>query len=365
MKQNGSRILQDILQKQSELGENADIDAFVKEQLAVYGIASDEATLDHITRRICGTIDAMNSATVDLQRFRAEGKSRNQWFRNQLTAIMQKIPEPSRSGALQALKNALVGAMNETLGLPADTQGASGLSDILKSYDFTGENQKEVSKNILKDIETTTRLQHAMEGDALEDADAVSDILSMENSAVKAAFDTALNSKEEIALKKSAAAAMFIAKEKGCAENLKDRTVEEIAAISDMGITGAKVSKKVGEGKLGIMDAVDVIVDKSVAVFSTLIGNTVEFVSEKVGEVTGIVLAKRFGQNMKMGQQLGKAVGRMAGQKASDWIKTGSQKLAQGIKKTNRKIADLVNKGISSVETGLATAKKKLLSLFS
>ncbi|MBF0228239.1 MAG: hypothetical protein HQK63_01385 [Desulfamplus sp.] len=298
------KIIGEILQTYDNLQDKSDIEGFVKSQLREYGTYTNDADLDTAAQEICSTIDNIDSSFKDLQGCKKIGQSTNKWLEKQLNKVVNKLPESEQA-------------------------------KFTESFDFKGLNKAAVAKNFQEDIREFTLL-NLVDDHSTEIIPKTDDKLKQPAlSSVKDFFKAPLDSAEDLNIKKAVAAATVIAKEKGFIKSFETSSNEEIAATVDYGLTGVKAAYKVGTGEMKAIDAIDYMVDKSVAVVATVVKSAVEKGVALACEAVGIVVGNYFKNPIAVeaARQIGKAVGERAGKSAGEIVQKGIKMVGEQAKK--------------------------------
>lgn len=112
----------------------------------------------------------------------------------------------------------------------------------------------------------------------------VEEVPSTENKTIKEYLDSEMGSHKEVETKKLMALASVMSGD--------DRSAIQIAADVDAGVTATKVAYKVGTGELDVLEATDIIIDKSATKLNAFLQHTLN--AEVIGEVAGEAVALVF-----------------------------------------------------------------------
>lgn len=298
-----------------------------------------------VVKDVSSTIELIQDNYEDLQKAKAAGKTRAEWFKDKLDETIEQYKPENPDDFVSGIKNGLATANKE---LGAELFGKEiNLSEPLKSTKFEDLNKTAVVNNLQEEIKNNTLLGALV----FEDGGVKIDENHKEIKAVKDYFETKLDSPTDKTFKKAVSTATVIAQKNDLLPGtFKDKTPAEIAMVVDRGVTAAKLAYKLGKGEMAPIDVVEYTIDRNTAALNSAIVTTCTKVGGAVGEKVGAFIGSVFGPaGTVVGGAIGKVVGKVAGYLVGKFITEGMKKAANAVKSFASKAWEVVKSAASAL----------------
>jgi len=215
-------------------------------------------------------------------------------------------------------------------------------SDVLKSIEVPAITEKD-EQDFSAEIKKSTFLE-AQTFDEMFKVDI--EVSEEESEKIKEYLNSDMDSPIDSDIKKIAATSLYLEKEKGNKE-LKDLSAEEIALISDRGLTITKLAYKLGKNDITDDFAIDYLVEHAAATFKVIVKDSLQKFGKATGEYIGAIVGKVFGpKGMIIGAKIGREIGNAGGRLVAEAISKGIEIVAECAKAVI-KVVDSVGKAVS------------------
>lgn len=313
----------------------------VVEQETNLDLKEAKKTVDTISE----TIEVIADNFEDLQKAKAEGKSRAQWLKGKLDDTIETHKIENTEEFITEIKDSLKDS-NASIGVEVFGKKID-ISEPLKTPKYNDLNKTAIVNDFQNEIKNNTLLGAVV----FEKGKITIDDKHKEIKAVKDYFEAKLDSPQDKTFKKAISTATVIAQEKNILpKKLSSKSPEEISMIVDKGVTAAKIAYKVGNGELSPIDAVEYTIDRNVAILNSAIVRTTTRVGGVVGGRVGAVIGSIFGPaGTVVGAAIGTVVGKVAGYVVGKVIGEGVKKVATAVKN----VAKSAWEGVKSVASAL------------
>ena len=279
-------------------------------------------------KTISNTIDLVANNFEDLQKAKAGGKTRTEWFKEKLNETIEQNKIENTEEFITEIKDSLKNS-NDKIGVEVFHKEID-ISKPLISAKYDDLNKIAIVNDFQNEIKNNTLLGAII----FEKGKITIDEKHKEIQAVKDYFEAKLDSPQDKTFKKAISTATIIAQEKNILpKQLTKKTPEEISMIVDKGVTATKVAYKLGNGELSPIDAVEYTIDRNVAILNSAIVTTTTKVGGKIGGTVGGTIGSIFGPTGTIvGTKIGTVVGKVAGHTVGKIITEGVKKVATAIK---------------------------------
>ena len=300
---------------------------------------------------ISDTIDTIAKNFEDLQKAKAENKTRTEWLKGKLDETIKKYDVKNTEEFITSIKNSLKES-NTKIGVEIFGEEID-ISEPLKNPKYDDLNKTAIAENFQNEIKNNTLLGAIV----FEKGKIKIDDKHKEIRAVKDYFEAQLDSPQDKNFKKAVSTATVIAqKKKILPKQLADKTPDEISMIVDKGVTAAKVAYKLGKGELSPIDAVEYTIDRNVAVLNSAITRTTTRVGGAIGEKVGAAIGSVFGPaGTVAGAAIGTVVGKVGGYVVGKVISEGVKKVATTVKSVVKSAWEGVKSAASRVWDGITS----------
>jgi uncharacterized protein YcfJ len=291
-----------------------------------------------VVKSISDTIDVVADNFDNLSKAKKEGKSRAEWFRDQIDRTIETFNIVNPDELVAEVKDGLSTANNTISKEIFDSDFV--VSEPLLNTEYKDLNKAAIIHDFQEDIKNNTLLGAI----AFEKGGISIDQKHKEVKAVREYFDEKLDAPSDRYFKKAVSVATTIAQDRDMLpKRLKNKSPDEIAIMVDKGVTAAKVAYKVANNELSPLDAVEYTIDRNVAALNSAITRTCTNTGGAVVGKVGAAIGSIFGP---VGTAVGAAVGTVVG-------KVGGYAVGRAVSKGIEIVADVAKSVCSSIWEGV------------
>ncbi|MCB5271881.1 MAG: hypothetical protein LHW56_08560 [Candidatus Cloacimonetes bacterium] len=320
-------ILFDVLNKYSKSGNKGQIEEFISDFLLSSTAYDTKEKAESVARDISLAVDAIRLGYEAIQEYKSRGLSNGVWLRDTLDAATSSMQQEEKNLIIHSVKQAM--ALNNAEFTAMLTTGEVQGSWVpeLGAGDFRGLEKTGIAQNLKEEIEANSLLGAI----SVEGFCQPPNIEYPQLDIVKEYFEARLDVQSDGDFKKVVAAGIEIAKEQGLLpEKLASWSTDELAAVVDKGLSGAKLAYKAAQGEIDVTDATDYLIDRSVSTVGTVVTTTCATYGTAAGGAIGGILGSLFGPaGTAFGTKIGSTIGRYAGKFVGDVVIKGVKKVAR------------------------------------
>jgi hypothetical protein len=312
----------------------------------------DEQIFETI-KEINSTLEKINYNYDEILTYKAKGLPTTRWIEDRIDALQKKYvlnnPEDN-------IPKAIVSSLTRQHGMLYDEVfHFSGVSQVdqLVSYRFEDLNRSAVSNKLYQTLAENSHWSLLFGN--YEDSSSESEKLIELIQPLKEFVESPLGDSLDDEVKKVAVLSVLKARHKGVELPFGNLSTSEISVSVDQALTFAKMAYKVATGEINIPDAINGLIDRTVATVEVIVSKNCEQVGGFIGEKVGQTIGSMLGPAGKIAVGfLGRVVGESVGKTAGDLINKGVKKLGDKAKdfihKTYQGARVFVESGISKVK---------------
>ncbi|MFF3926067.1 hypothetical protein [Paenibacillus lactis] len=345
---NFKKILRETFEAYSEFARDGvtDVNEFIFDDLKKLDIYKKEEEIYQIIEEIDDTLNRIEKNHSDILQYKKNGFPTSRWIEDRIEEL-QTIYSREDNETIPKLLDVIINQENNKI-----LQEVLALSQQLEikqldSYKFEDLNKKFISSKIFDAFQQNTALS-LISANGIDSYD--EDILTPLGDYV----ESKINDSGDSMVKKLVATAAIKATKLGYIKSLEGKSTTEIVSIVDNGLTKIKIGYKIAKGDISVPEAVDYLIDRTVARVEAVVFHTCKraggFVGEKVGQAVGTV----FGPvGTAVGGLIGRVVGECVGEAIGEKINVGIRKIADTAKDLCRNVYEAGKEFVSNAWNGI------------
>lgn len=337
-----AQVIGNILTKHDAQIDKQDIEEFCNEFVEQRdGLKETDRVLGEVNQGL-RTVDSIESYYRDLNNAQKRGKSKLSWFKATLKNITNI--EDARKIAK------IAGEIQTELAKTNNKQLSSLLDENVEVFSPVQDstNEQEVILETLASIQNNSLIRVFSVGQQIE---SLAKNLGSDNdnglNVAQKYFESDLNN-NNLTLKKLVTCGVIVANEEFHIEALDGADGTEIALMVDIGLTIAKVSYLLSQGKIKTVEALNHIYDRTIAASCVVVDKVFKAKGMLIGATVGGIIGTVFGPaGTAIGGTAGAIAGKNAGKLVSKFATDGVKNLA---KKAKKSIVNNAEKAVEKVK---------------
>lgn len=343
-----AQVIGNILTKYDAQIDKQDIEKFCNEFVEQRdGLKEADRVLGEVNQGL-KTINSIESYYRDLNNAQKRGKSKLSWFKATLKNITNI--EDARKIAK------IAGEIQTELAKTNNKQLSSLLDENVEVFSPVQEsrNEQEVISETLGSIQNNSLIRVVSVGQQIE---SLAKNLGSDNdnglNVAQKYFESDLTN-NNLTLKKLVTCGVIVANEEFHIEALDGVDGTEIALMVDIGLTIAKVSYLLSQGKIKTVEALNHIYDRTIAGSCVVVEKVFKVKGMLIGATLGGIIGTVFGP---VGTAIGATTGAIAGKNAGKLV---SKFAADGVKDLAKKAKVPLMKAVESAENAIKNVGKQI-----